>query len=169
VPRQAERYYLGLRHSRPHDAWWACAQTELWLLEPKAQPPKEQWICARSEAKPRLDGRLDEPMWRLGNAIDLRSSQRDDAEWGAVAMLAYDDEFLYVAVSCTQAAGFEYSKTDQPVRVMQTWPTRIAWNYLSTWIATLQLFIGWSSTIAAGPARAVGAMQHGPSMVRRQW
>ena len=114
LPRQAERYYLGLRHSRPHDAWWACAQTELWLLEPKAQPPKEQWICARSEAKPRLDGQLDEPMWRLGNVVELRSSQRDDAEWGAVAMLAYDDEFLYLSVSCTQAAGFEYTKTDQP-------------------------------------------------------
>ncbi len=113
LPRQAERYYLGLRHSRPHDAWWACAQSELWLAEPKgAASPKEIWTCTRTAGKPRLDGRLDEPMWRAGNSVELRSPQRDDAEWRAVAMLAYDEEFLYIGVSCSRAEGFEYSQSD---------------------------------------------------------
>ncbi len=114
LPRQAERYFLSLRHSRPHDAWWACAQTEMWLGEPKGQPPKPLWNCARAQAKPRLDGRLDEPLWRANNAVELHSAQRDDAEWGAVVMLAYDEEFLYVAISCTQAAGFKYEESAAP-------------------------------------------------------
>jgi photosystem II stability/assembly factor-like uncharacterized protein len=114
LPRQAERYYAGLRHGRPHDAWWTSAQAELWLREPKGTPPKELWHCARATAKPRLDGRLDEPMWRAGNSIELRSMQRDDLDWRAVAMLAYDEEFLYLGVSCNQAPGFQYAANDQP-------------------------------------------------------
>lgn len=113
VPRQAERFYLALRHARPHDAWWACAQTELWLAERKNQPPKELCNCVRAAGKPRLDGQLDEPMWR-GNSIELHSPLRDDADWGAVAMLAYDEEFLYVGISCTRAAGVKYTPNDQP-------------------------------------------------------
>jgi photosystem II stability/assembly factor-like uncharacterized protein len=114
LPRQADRFYLALRHTRPPDAWQACALAELWLAEPKAQPPKEVCYCARAPGKPRLDGRLDEPMWRGAGKVELSSPQRDDSEWGAVAMLAYDEEFLYVGISCTQAAGFKYVRSDEP-------------------------------------------------------
>ncbi len=115
LTRQAERYFLTLRHNRTHDAWYTCAQAELWLAEPKTEPPKAFWNCARAAGKPRLDGKLDEPMWQAGNRVELRSPQRDDAEWSAVAMLAYDAEFLYLGVSCTRAAGSKYAKSpDQP-------------------------------------------------------
>ena len=62
---------IGLRcaTSRPHDAWWTCAQGELWLLDGKGQPPKELWACVRAEGKPRLDGRLDEPFWRSSASV----------------------------------------------------------------------------------------------------
>ena len=50
LPRQAERFYLALRHSRPHDAWWACAQAELWLAEPKIRAAQGIWTCARAPA-----------------------------------------------------------------------------------------------------------------------
>ena len=112
--RQAERYYQSLRHGRPHDAWWACAQAELWLLETGSKPPKPLWNCARVADKPRLDGQLDEPMWRAAGAIELHSPLRDDAEWPAVAMLACDDEFLYLGLSCTRAEGFQYEPSDAP-------------------------------------------------------
>jgi photosystem II stability/assembly factor-like uncharacterized protein/tetratricopeptide (TPR) repeat protein len=114
LPRQAERFYLALRHSRPHDAWWACAQTELWLAERKGQPPKQLWNCARAARKPRLDGKFDDPLWHAGNVVELHSPDRDDADWQSVAMLAYDDEFLYVGVSCARAPRFKYVKSDQP-------------------------------------------------------
>jgi len=110
----AQRFYQALSRSRPADAWWAIAQTELWLTEPGDRPPKEIWNCPRAAGKPRLDGRLDEPLWQAGNIVELRSPRRDDDRWGAVAMLAYDDEFLYLAVSCSRAEGFRYEPSDQP-------------------------------------------------------
>ena len=114
LPRQAERYYLGLRHSRPHDAWWACAQAELWLGDPKGQPPKELATCGRAQGKPRLDGQLNEPFWRASNAIALRSAQRDDDQWRGAVILAYDEEFLYLGVHCAEAPGLQYSRNDKP-------------------------------------------------------
>jgi photosystem II stability/assembly factor-like uncharacterized protein/tetratricopeptide (TPR) repeat protein len=114
LPRQAERFYLGLRNTRPRDAWRDCAVAELWLGEPKSEPPKEICECRRAPAKPRLDGRLDEPCWQAAAKVELHSSQRDDGEWGAVAMLAYDDEFLYIGISCTRAEGFKYATSDEP-------------------------------------------------------
>lgn len=114
LPRQAERFYLALRSVRPADAWRACALGEMWLAEPKGESPKSLAACSRSPGKPRLDGRLDEPMWRTANKIALASPQHDDADWAAVAMLAYDDEFLYLGVSCTEAAGCKYSDSDAP-------------------------------------------------------
>ncbi len=114
LPRQAERYFLGLRHNRPDDAWRACAETELWLNDPKREPPKSRLPCPPAKIKPRLDGQLDEPMWNAGNVVELRSALGDDAQWPAVAMLAYDDEYLYVGLSCQRAESFRYEPSDAP-------------------------------------------------------
>ncbi len=113
LPRQGEKFWLAVRHNRPHDAWWACAQGELWLSDGKGDSPKEFWACRRAAGKPRLDGKLDEPFWQAGNRVALESHERDDADWPAVAMLAHDDEFLYLAVSCTKAQGFRYARSDE--------------------------------------------------------
>jgi hypothetical protein len=110
----AGRFFQALARNRPPDAWWACAKTELWLIDRQDRPPKPLWNCRRAAAKPRLDGRLEEPLWQAAEVVELRSHQRDDAEWGGVAMLAYDDEFLYIGVSCTRAAGFRYDAADRP-------------------------------------------------------
>jgi hypothetical protein len=110
----AERFYQTLRHSRPPDAWLACSQTEQWLGERQPQPPKQLWTCARAAGKPRLDGKLEEPLWHQANVVELHSPQRDDGQWGAVAMLAYDEEFLYLAVSCTRASGVRYQSSNKP-------------------------------------------------------
>ncbi len=111
----ANRFYQALRHHRPPDAWWACGQSELWLTgERSDQPPKPLWSCPRTPGKPHLDGKLDEPLWHASNVVELCSPQRDDSQWGAVAMLAYDDEFLYIGVSCTRAEPFRYQSSDKP-------------------------------------------------------
>jgi len=113
-PKLAERYYLSVRHGRPRDAWWTCAQGELWLAGPRGKSPKETWSCVRTSEKPRLDGKLDEALWSAANTVELHSAARDDAEWPAVAMLACDDEFLYLGISCTHAPGFDYQTSEQP-------------------------------------------------------
>jgi len=101
-PRQAERFYMLQSRGAERDAWWACAQAELRLADPKGRPAKAMLSCVRAEQKPRLDGKLDDPVWQLAKPAHLQSGQHDDGDWPAVAMLAYDAEFLYFAAHCRQ-------------------------------------------------------------------
>ena len=115
LSREAERIFLNLRHQGPHDAWWTCADGERWLAEPASGlPPKSVWPCRRSPVKPRLDGRLDDELWHNAQKMPLASPLRDDAAWPAVALLAYDEGFLYLAASCRQAPSLEYATSDAP-------------------------------------------------------
>ena len=104
LSKQAERYYLEVARLRHHDAWWTCAAGEQWLLEPKDLPPKST-LRATSGPKPRLDGQLDDPIWERAEAAELKGALVDGQECPAKAMLAYDSEFLYLAVECRRAEG----------------------------------------------------------------
>lgn len=108
LPAQAQRFYMALRHTRPADAWRACAMGELWLVDAKTEAPKPLCTCRRAAGKPYLDGQLEEPLWQSGQPVELHSPVGDDEAWGGVAMLAYDEEFLYLAVHCKQAPGRKY-------------------------------------------------------------
>ncbi|NLX95071.1 MAG: hypothetical protein GXY83_02725 [Rhodopirellula sp.] len=107
-PRNAERFYMALGRGAARGPWWACAEGEQWLANPKGQPPKPLLDCAASPLKPRLDGRLDDPVWQRARPADLRSAQQDDADWPASVMLAYDDQFFYIGIRCRRAAGVDY-------------------------------------------------------------
>ena len=50
--RQAERFYLAVRHGSAGAAWSACAAGERWLAEPQGDPPKAIARCKRPEASP---------------------------------------------------------------------------------------------------------------------
>lgn len=120
-PRQAERYFLGFVRNRPHDAWWAGAQAEVAQLASEEQRsgegrplPKPIGRCVRTQAKPRLDGKLTDPVWATARAIELQSSLRDDSDWPAVVMLAHDDEFLYLAVNCHEAPLTKFTSASGP-------------------------------------------------------
>ncbi len=113
-PRQAERFYLSRARGAEQDAWWACAQGEIWLAEPKGLPPKPVRHAALARAKPRLDGKLDDEVWQRAKASELESPQHDDADWPAAVLLAYDREFLYLAVNCRRAPGVQYEPATGP-------------------------------------------------------
>ncbi len=106
--RQADRYYMTRRYGALHDAWWECAKGEQWLARPEGTPPKPVFRCAIAAAKPLLDGKLDEPVWQQAQAARLQSTAGDDHRWPAEVMMAYDAEFLYLAVRCRQAPGAHY-------------------------------------------------------------
>jgi hypothetical protein len=107
-PRQAERYYLGRSREMSHDAWWSCAQGELWLAGQKGPPPKPVFRCPTVATRPHLDGRLDDAMWRKAARVELVSPLRDDANWPATVLLAHDERFLYLGIRARQAPGAMY-------------------------------------------------------------
>ena len=57
-------------------------------------------------AKPKLDGRLDDAIWKAAKPVDLKSAAEDDERWPSQVMLAADREFLYLAVRCFKAPFF---------------------------------------------------------------
>lgn len=113
LDRQAERFYLEVARTRPHDAWWACAAGEHWLREPKNLAPKSL-LNAASGPKPRLDGKLDDEIWRQVKPVELRSALGDGQDWPAVALVAYDRDYLYLGVNCRRAAGCAYEAASGP-------------------------------------------------------
>ena len=50
---------------------WTCAEGELRLADAKGRPPKPILSCVKAKAKPRLDGRLDDPVWRQAKPAAL--------------------------------------------------------------------------------------------------
>jgi len=103
-PQQAQRYYLLQSRGSQHNAWCECAQSELRLADSKGRPSKPMLTCIQAKSRPHLDGQLDDPLWQQTKPVQLHSQQHDDGEWPAEVMLAYDNEFLYIAARCGQSA-----------------------------------------------------------------
>jgi len=117
-PGDAQRYFLTLRHKQEQDAWWACAQGEAWLAKPEGMPPKPVLRCVRTDAKPKLDGLLDEPLWQRAQPARLEHPGEPpssaDPPAPAEVRLAYDAEFLYLAARCPRASGAAYEPAKGP-------------------------------------------------------
>jgi photosystem II stability/assembly factor-like uncharacterized protein len=101
------------------DPWRDCLAAELWMTQPGAfaAPPKPLGTCRQTETRPFLDGKLDDPCWANLPPLSLQpvsaaADRADDLkafgdEYRTEARFAYDDKFLYVAVSCSHPAGMQ--------------------------------------------------------------
>jgi hypothetical protein len=120
-PNEAKRYFLSLRPLPESHAWRRCAASEDWLANPgDIPPPKPLAACRRAAARPHLDGRLDEPFWNTADILRLQGDQNrdtpaidDPSRTGGEVRLAYDNEFLYLAIRCPKIAGVEYPQDDR--------------------------------------------------------
>ena len=119
--RAAERLYQA-QERRGRDAWWQCAQGEL-RLSPRGlgsvgvERARQAGVAVHpARRRPHLDGRLDEAVWRDAKQAALTSAQHDDGQWPASIMLAYDDEYLYLAVQCRDPPGPAAARRSRPVR-----------------------------------------------------
>jgi photosystem II stability/assembly factor-like uncharacterized protein/TolA-binding protein len=115
-PRQADRLYQIQNRCDDRDAWWTCAQGELRMADPKNMPIKTVLPCVRAGVKPRLDGLLDDPVWKKAKSASLQSAQHDDGDWPAAVMLAYDSEFLYIAAYCRSVPSNSAEKVGKAVK-----------------------------------------------------
>jgi photosystem II stability/assembly factor-like uncharacterized protein len=110
-PRTADRFFQSLATNISGTIWGQNAAAEQWLFRPNESEPKKVCSVVTALARPKLDGRLDDPLWRVAEAVSLKSPSGDDAAYPAAAVLAFDDEHLYFAASCRKAPGFDYAGT----------------------------------------------------------
>ena len=84
--------------------WRDAAQAELWLWNRTGPCPKQEAYCRETSTPPYLDGKLDDACWQaqpivLGDAVGKTTE-----EYKTEARLAFDKEYLYIAVRCQHPA-----------------------------------------------------------------
>jgi hypothetical protein len=97
------------------DPWRDCLAAELWMTDRGAlpAPPKPVGTGRHTEVRPLLDGKLDDDCWRdlVTMPLKVNTTAGDAREFGdgfkTEARFAYDEKFLYVAVSCSHPAGMK--------------------------------------------------------------
>jgi photosystem II stability/assembly factor-like uncharacterized protein len=112
----AKRYFLTLGQHPQSDPWRRCAETEQWLSKPgDAPPPKSLATCRRTTDRPHLDGQLNEPLWDTADRLRLRTSDGNlqTSEATGQLRLLYDEEFLYLGLTCPRSAG-DYRRDKRP-------------------------------------------------------
>jgi hypothetical protein len=111
-PRSAERWFQSLAASGNGSLWSQNAAAEQWLFRPSENAPKKVCAAVTALEKPRLDGRLDDSLWRMAKPVSLvdASAMKDVAP--AVLAMMHDEEFLYLAISCQRLAGMDYAASE---------------------------------------------------------
>jgi photosystem II stability/assembly factor-like uncharacterized protein len=119
--------------------WQLAGRGEIWALGAPAESPKPVLGCRQARQPPYLDGLLGDPIWQEAQEVRLRRSDDEAATDGFVGnrgfsnhdgppgtrfdnaprtlvMLAYDDEYLYLAASVPRQAGLPTDPTGYPGR-----------------------------------------------------
>jgi hypothetical protein len=90
----------------PHGAWRDAAGTELWLMGKGGAPAKPTASCRFTEQKPQLDGDFDDLCWKEHRPILLQNAAGETSkQYPTQAWLAFDHQFLYLALRCDRPAG----------------------------------------------------------------
>lgn len=102
----ASAFFGKFRSHVAQGPWHDAAEAELWLAGQNAPVPRKLARCRLTDARPYLDGNFDDPCWRGVKPLVLANAAGDTAkEYATQALLAYDQEFLYLAVKCAHPHG----------------------------------------------------------------
>jgi photosystem II stability/assembly factor-like uncharacterized protein len=107
---KANKWYADFASRQPDGPWKNAALAELWLVNRTGTPPKPVALCRYTDKRPFLDGKLDEPCWHdvkplllrnaVGKTVKDKPADSLDEEYATEAWLAYDLDFLYLALRC---------------------------------------------------------------------
>jgi photosystem II stability/assembly factor-like uncharacterized protein len=101
----AQKWYSDFASRQPDGPWRSAAQAELWLNNRTGLPPKPLALCWQTDTRPFLDGKLEEDCWQGHKPMVLRDAVGKTAEgYPTEAWLAYDQDFLYIALRCRHPA-----------------------------------------------------------------
>jgi photosystem II stability/assembly factor-like uncharacterized protein len=112
----AQEWYKLFRDRYTDGPWREAAAAELWLANRTGRAPKPVAFCRQTAIRPFLDGQFDDPCWRGQMPIVLRNAVGDTVKDSSTEVwLAYDQDFLYLALRCRHAA----ERYVPPVKVRQ--------------------------------------------------
>jgi photosystem II stability/assembly factor-like uncharacterized protein len=108
----AKQWYSHFVAKQPEGPWRAAAAAELWLMSRQGAPPKPVATCRFASTRPYLDGKLDDDCWQGGPPLTLKNAAGDSVkDYATEVRLAYDKEFLYLALRCSHPAAAHIEPT----------------------------------------------------------
>jgi photosystem II stability/assembly factor-like uncharacterized protein len=101
----ARQWYAAFASSHPDGPWRDAAAAELWMSHRSGPPPKPVLLCRLIDTRPFLDGKLDDSCWQGDKPLVLRNAVGDTVkDYPTEVWLAYDQEYLYLALRCRHPA-----------------------------------------------------------------
>lgn len=102
---KAQEWYARFKAEHPDGPWRDAAAAELWLINRLGPPQKPVAYCRHTAARPFLDGALNDACWKDAQPLVLCNAAGDTLkEYPTEVRLAYDKDFLYVALRCGHPA-----------------------------------------------------------------
>jgi photosystem II stability/assembly factor-like uncharacterized protein/tetratricopeptide (TPR) repeat protein len=98
------QWYTQFVARQPEGPWRAAAAAELWLAHRAGPPPKPVLPCRFTDTRPLLDGNLNESCWQAPPVKLHNAAGETVQEFTTEARLAYDKDYLYIALKCTHPA-----------------------------------------------------------------
>jgi photosystem II stability/assembly factor-like uncharacterized protein len=102
---KAQQWYAQFQSEHADGPWRDAAAAELWLSNRSGLPPKPVAYCRQTSSRPFLDGELNDACWQGAQPMVLRNAAGDTLQdYLTEIRLAYDQDFLYVALRCRHPA-----------------------------------------------------------------
>jgi photosystem II stability/assembly factor-like uncharacterized protein len=103
---ETRKWYREFASRQADGPWREVALSELWLGHRQGTPPRPVLGAVPTENRPYLDGKLDEPCWQTAKGVALKDAAGSTKETHPTEVrMAYDREYLYIAVRCAHSLG----------------------------------------------------------------
>lgn len=103
----------GLQWKEPQGVWNDMVSAEQWLTQRIGSAPKAVMQAVRVKEMPKLDGKLDDAVWKNVPKTVLKTAS-GQATAQTHVQFAFDDTYLYVGVQCQQAVGLPVLQPVKP-------------------------------------------------------
>jgi hypothetical protein len=103
---EARTWLRDFASRQPAGPWRSAALAELWLQHRTGPCPRPLIVARPVEKRPFLDGKLDDDCWQGLTAVKMQdASGATKSSHPTEVRMAYDRDYVYLAVTCNHPAG----------------------------------------------------------------